>query len=257
MNYPHVEELYYRAVCPENEDYDQASLAYGETEDFNWQLSKDQLVIQMKTHCATENEAREIVVEYLKAWEVTAGLLHGPDNLGFKFSSSTVVDHPSSKEKDQDTHTNQGSSETILLVEETHISHDKFPPFPKNFKVSQEVEMMFFRYKLYRQGRETLLNMAYWCLMVMEYSSGGRQEAADHYRIEYRVLRKLLELCWTRGDINVARKLKENASITPLKPSEREWIKAVIKRLILRAGEYAFDPVHKLPLITMADFPAV
>lgn len=255
MNYPHVEELYYRPVHSEDVDYDNASPAFGETEDFRWQLSKEQLVIQMKTHCVTVYKAREIVDQYLKAWEVTAGLLHGHDNLAFTFSSSTIVDHSWSGEKNQDGYSDQDSSETILLVDKTHVSHDKFPPFPQNFKVSPEVEMMFLRYKLYRQGREPLLKMAYWCLMVMEYSAGGRLEAADLYRVDHRVLRKLLELCWSRGEVTLVRRLKGHAGITVLKPSEKVWIRAVIKRLIVRAGEYAFDPTHKQPMITMADFP--
>jgi hypothetical protein len=72
--------------------------------------------------------------------------------------------------------------------------------------------------------------------------------------VDYRVLRKLGELCSNRGDIKDARKLKGNAGITPLRPAEREWVRAVVKRLILRVGEYAYDPVSKLPMITMSDF---
>jgi hypothetical protein len=72
--------------------------------------------------------------------------------------------------------------------------------------------------------------------------------------IDYRVLRKLGDLCCNRGDIRDARKHKGNAGITPLRPAEREWIRAVVKKLILRVGEYAYHPVAKLPMITMSDF---
>jgi hypothetical protein len=146
----------------------------------------------------------------------------------------------------------------ILLSDESklHVSHGKFPDPPQNFKASPEVEMMFFRYKMYRDGRESLLNMAYWCLTVMEYTAGGRPEASDQYRVDQRVLRKLGVLCSSRGDVYEARKRKGNTGITPLKSAEREWIRAVVKRLILRVGEYAYDPVAKLPMITMSDFPS-
>jgi hypothetical protein len=92
MNDPYVEKLTYRVIIPEYTDYNNAPPTSGETGDFNWLLNKDQLVIQMKTHCATENEAREIVDEYLKAWEVMAGLLHQPDSLAFRFSSALILD---------------------------------------------------------------------------------------------------------------------------------------------------------------------
>jgi hypothetical protein len=256
MNIPHIEKLFYRVIIPDHIDYDKASPISGETDDFKWDLNKDHLLIEMKIHCATENDAKEIVDEYLKGWEITAGILDGPESLVFKFDSSVIVNQPSSHEKVENAGIYDESLEAILLVSEAtdHVSYDRFPPLPKNFKVSPEVEMMFMRYKLYREGRETLLGMAYWCFTVLEYSAGGRSEAADQYQVDYRVLRKLGELCANRGDIRDARKMKGTAGITPLKPGEREWIRAVIKRLILRVGEYAYEPVARLPMITMSDF---
>ena len=259
MNDPHVEKLFYKVTPSEGTDYDKAPPISGETVDFKWHLSKDQLAIEMKAHFATEDEARGIVDEYLKGWEVSIGLLHGPDNLTFKFLKSEIAYRTPNSESSPNITVNVGTSEMILLTEEVkvHVSHGKSPTRPQNFKLSPEVEMMYLRYKLYREGRETLLGMAYWCLTVMEYSAGGRPEAADQYRVDYRVLRKLGELCGNRGDVREARKMKGNAGITPLKQTEREWIRAVVKRLILRVGEYAYDPVPKLQPITMADFPSI
>jgi hypothetical protein len=256
MNDPHVEKLYYRVIIPEDVDYEKANLLSGETDNFSLYLSKNQLIVEMKTHCASEVEARGIVDDYLKGWEVTAGLLDGPESLIFKFDSSVIVNQPPSHEKDNNAGIYDESLEAILLVSEAtdHVSYDRFPPLPKDFKTSPEVEMMFMRYKLYREGRETLLGLAHWCFTVLEYSAGGRSEAADQYMIDYRVLRKLGDLCCNRGDIRDARKHKGNAGITPLRPAEREWIRAVVKKLILRVGEYAYHPVAKLPMITMSDF---
>jgi hypothetical protein len=252
----YVEKLFYKLILSEHTDYDKASPISGETEEFRWHLSKDQLAIEMKTLGATEREAREIVNEYLKGWEVTTGLFHRPGNLSFKFSSSILVNRPL---KDESKTIDQDSSDIIMLSEEIkeHTSYKSFPPPPEMFKLSPEVEMMFLRYRLYREGRETLRNMADWCLKVMEYSAGGRHEASEQYGVDYRVLRKLLELCWTKGDVDQARKLKGNSSNNQLKPAEREWIRTVVKRLILRVGEYAYDPVFKLQLLTMADFPRI
>jgi hypothetical protein len=223
-----------------------------------WQLSKDQLAVDMKTHCETESEARGIVEEFLRAWEISTGILQGPDGLGFIFNSSITLKQPTEDDDSRSKVLDVDSSEIILLsdVVKLHVSRAKYPEPPQNFKVSPEVEMMFIRYKMYREGRESLLGMAYWCLTVMEYAAGGRPEAADQYRVDYRILRKLGELSGNRGDVRDARKLKGNAGTTPLKPAEREWIRAVVKRLILRVGEYAYDPVAKLQLLTMADFPA-
>jgi len=259
MNAPHVEKLFYKVIPSEHTDYNKAPPISGETDDFKWQLSKEQLIVEFKTHFSTEDDAREIVDEYLKAWEISIGLIHGPDSLTFKYRNAEVVDRRSDQ---------NGSGAITLKVASLyhavtlmdavlHLSHNDLPTPTPNFKLSPEVEMMYLRYKLYREGRETLLGMAYWCLTVMEYSAGGRPEAADQYRVDYRVLRKLGELCGNRGDVREARKMKGNAGITPLKQTEREWIRAVVKRLILRVGEYAYDPVPKLQPITMADFPSI
>ncbi len=159
MNAPHVEKLFYRVIIPEHIDYDSASPISGETDDFKWHLSKEQLVIEMKVHCAVENDAREIVDEHLKGWEITAGLLNAPESLVFRFDGSAIVNQPSSHEKNENPGTYDDSLEAILLVSEatSHVSYDSFPPLPVCFKASPEVEMMFMRYRLYREGRETLL----------------------------------------------------------------------------------------------------
>ena len=259
MNDPHVEKLFYLVIIPENVDYDKAQLLSGDTDDFKLKLSKDQLIVEMKTHCASEDGAREIVDAYLKGWEVMAGLLHGPGSLTFKFGNSIIVDRTTGNENIRNSDLNVSLSEVMVLTDEVgvHVSHDEFPAPPQRFKLSPEAEMMYLRYKLYREGRETLLGLAYWCFTMLEYSAGGRSEAADQYVVDYRVLRKIAELCCTREDVRDAKRLKGNAGITPLKTAEREWIRTVVKKLILRVGEYAYDPVAKLPLITMFDFPSI
>ena len=258
MNDPHVEKLCYQVVIPKGVDYDKSPPLSGETDDFRLHLSKDQLIFEMKTHCASEDEARGIVDDYLKAWEVTAGLLHNPDSLTFKFSSSILLDRPPGNNNIRNAELNVSLSDVLVLSDEAvvHVSHAEFPAPPQQFKTSPEVEMMYLRYKLYREGRESLLGMAYWCLTVIEYSARGRTEAADQYRVDLKVLRRLGELCGNRGGINEARKLSGQAGVTPLKLEEREWIKTVIKTLILRVGEYAFNPIAKLTQITMSDFPS-
>jgi hypothetical protein len=254
MNNPHVEQLFYQVISSAESDYKKATPISGDAADFSWRLQNDQLAIEMKTHCTTEEEARGVVDGYLRAWEITAGLFHRPGNLKFKFSSAVIIYRQA-----ENSTTDQLPPEIIELSDEIKevVSYEAFPPFPEKFKASPEVEMMFIRYKLYRDGHESLLGMAYWCLTVMEHSAGGRQEIADQYQIDSKVLRRLGELCSNRGDLRGVRKSKGGAGNTALKPAEREWIRAVVKRLILRAGEFAYDPIARLPLVTMAEFPAL
>ncbi len=252
-----VERLFYKVILSKYTDYDKAPPISGETEDFKWQLSKDQLAIEMKTHCATAGEAKKKAEEFLKDWEIWIGINQGPNNLKFRFESAEIVDLNLNNHKSILSRRASLSCISTTLDAILHISHNEFVPPPQNFKVSPEVEMMFIKYKMYHEGRASLLGMAYWCLTVMENAAGGRHKAADQYRIEPKVLSKLGELCSDRGDVKQARKMKAKAGTTPLKPSEQKWILTVVKRLILRVGEYAYDPVARPTKITMADFPAL
>jgi hypothetical protein len=256
MNESKVEKLFYQVIIPEHTDYDSAPPVSGETDDFKWHLSKDQLLIEMKSHYSSEDEAREIVDQFLESWEVTTALLSGPESLTFSFDRSQILAREQDLVHSEITELDVSASEVIQLsdVLRLHVSHAAFPVPPQRFRLSPEAEMMFQRYKLYRAGRESLLGMARWCLTVVEYSARGREGAVDQYRIDLKVIRKLGELCGNREDITEARKSNGPSGVTPLKPAEREWIKSVIKRLILRVGEYGFDPNARMPQITMSDF---
>jgi hypothetical protein len=138
-----------------------------------------------------------------------------------------------------------------------HVSHSKFPPIPRRFRSSPEVEMMHFRYMLYRKHRESLLGMAYWCATVIKYHFKGYSHASKKLQVSMNVLTKLSFLSSNRGDPKEARKMEGQAGSTPLSSIERMWIEAVIPKLILRVGEHAHDPSAKLPQLTMSDFPAL
>ena len=110
------------------------------------------------------------------------------------------------------------------------------------------------RYQGYREGREPLLAMAYFCLTVLEAGAGGRREAAATYKIHESVLGKLGELTSERGDPGTARKMKAPA-MQPLSGAETVWIQEAIKQIIWRLGDQR--ATTELPTITMADLPAL
>jgi hypothetical protein len=56
---------------------------------------------------------------------------------------------------------------------------------------------------------------------------------------------------------NAHRHLCPGQPLKPLKPNEKTWIEKVIKAIILRVGEYAYDPDAKFKKITMSEFPNI
>jgi hypothetical protein len=92
-----------------------------------------------------------------------AALVHGPESLTFNFDRSQILDRTQGFAYSDNTELNVSASEVIQLsdVLRLHVSQAEFPPPPQRFRLSPEAEMMFQRYKLYREGRESLLGMAY------------------------------------------------------------------------------------------------
>jgi hypothetical protein len=119
-----------------------------------------------------------------------------------------------------------------------------------------DIEVMAYRHWLYRQGRDTLGAMAYFCLTVLKNSAGRRRKRRRHvaaqYNVAQTVIKKLEELTTLKGGRDAR---KGEGVAHNLTSSERMWIESTIKRLIRRAADLAADPDQELPIITMAKLP--
>ena len=268
MNDPHVKALHYRVIVGKDIDYDNAPPVSGITDEFDLSIDGDIAIFEMKKHYPTADEAKEVVDEYLRAWDILIGLAHDPDDLCFIFDRADVIDrspHKTGKNVlNLQTHIAASTVTSDIILNE---SCGWYPSFPKNFVASTDAETMYLRYKAYRQNREKLTSMAYMCLTVLEgraverdkAKGKTREKAAKQYCIDIDVLDTLGKLCTVQGDTTEARKYSENRTFTPLNSKEKKWIVSVIKRLIRRVGEYryAHSTGAKLKQITMGDFPKI
>lgn len=264
MNDPHVDKIYYKVIIPDDVDYDKAPPISGETDEFNWHLSKDQLILDLTTHFATEKEAIESVEKFIGNWKIWIGLHLNPDEITFRLLSSTIIDRSQSQEPTSRTDINIHVSEISIVSDNIHlqISRNKFLSPPQAFAISPEVEMMYLRYSNYKKGKESLLSMAYWCLTIVESSTKiskkkPRTTAAGLYGIEKDVLNELGRLSSQAGDETEARKFTDKNTLVKLTPNEKSWVESVVRRLIKRMAHYAYDPTAKISQITMNDFPSL
>ena len=146
------------------------------------------------------------------------------------------------------------AAQDALLVSNNarcHITRGKYPDPPVGFHLTPDAESIWLRFRGYKDGREPLLSMAYFCLTLVRSAGGGQSNAAKAFGIGQSVLRKLGDLASNRGDRAVAR--KAHATSQPLADAEHKWIEATIKQLVLRLC----DPpsrYQRAPL-TMADLP--
>jgi len=262
MKEPHVESLVYRAESAKDIIYDDPPPVEVDIDKWEGCLENGILTCRMKTHYASISDARKEIESYLRAWEVNANLKQGKGTIKFVYQDANVIDLAPPK-------TGRGVVEiggvitgTGTMAASVQIIRKRYPPPPKNFIVSPDVETLWGRYEGYLDGKEHLQAMAFFCLNTVEGICGRqekkgnkrRQAAAHTIKIDFEVLNTLGELTSTRGDKTNAR--KHLAQFLPLTGTEHAWIESVIKGLIYRVGEYSgCCDNNTLTQITMADFP--
>ena len=119
------------------------------------------------------------------------------------------------------------------------------------FAATPDMETLWFRYSMYRQGREPLQSMAYFCFTVLPAMAGGLDAAAKLFTIHRTVLRKLSELSTPTGDAATAR--KKTQQLRPPTPTEKAWLEAVIPAIIRAMGTAV--AIGSAPALDMSQLP--
>jgi hypothetical protein len=259
MNDPHVQALHYKVKSGSGFDYANATALAHETTAFRVMLDKGEAVFEMKEHYATQDEAVRHVSPFIRAWEIQSDLATVPGSFRLSFDRADIIDrNPPPPPPPGTTVVHLAGAAmamgTASVRAEAHVSCGSYPAPPTTFAISPDVESMAQRYQGYREQRESLGAMAYFCLTVVQMRYGNRTAAAQQLGFEAQVLSKLGELTSTKGGAEARKAAGTAADYTP---TERDWIERAVKRLIERAGEYAHDPSATRPQITLNDFPTL
>ncbi|MCL5107333.1 MAG: hypothetical protein M1401_00360 [Chloroflexi bacterium] len=263
---PHVVSLQYKLVTSESLTFRNPSPVEQETEEFRMRLADGIVTFETKEHYPSAEDAKKRLVEYLRAWEITGGLALGSE-VRFSFQSAKVIDRAPSPPGIHSVHVSNGAI-TFSATLSVSIERQSYPEPPMHFKVSQDVETLWFRYHGWQFGREPLQAMAYFCLSVLEWRARDavqqaglkvkpRRYIAETYSSEEGVVSEFGRLVSTVGNMQTARKLEHGHDLRALTGQETQWIEALIKRLILRLGEYEHDPAGPHDPIRMADLPTL
>lgn len=242
-----VEKLYYRLEVINNLIFNSPSSIAGETSSFHYNLANDKLTITMKQDCSSVEEARNLVDDYLRSWEIDDALRRGIKRIKFIFDDVKIIDlnNPNSV-----IIYTEGLSLKLGGSGEVKFIEPSYPNPPTSFKISPDVLTLWQRYEGHLNNREPLQQMAYYCYTFFKSQTGGWKGAAKTYRIDDKVLKKLSELSSTKGDAKTARKFN---SYGPLSAVEIEWLRVAVRTIIRRVGEIDNDP--SLPTITLNDLP--
>ncbi|MCP4373239.1 MAG: hypothetical protein GY797_34810 [Deltaproteobacteria bacterium] len=258
MRYPHVVSLQYRLETTDTVTFDKPESIKVEVDSFQLRLENNSLIVELSEHFASAEDARNAVESLLRAWEIDAALRYGKQEIFFVYEDAKIIDRDPLP---------QGSPQTVQLSTlgmvgaigdlSVHVTRRTYPEPPSLFRSSPDVEVLWQRFNGYLEGREPLLSMAYFCLTVIEASTGvrrnKRQQAVQDYNIHLDVLNKLGELTSSRGDPKIARKFISGDILAPLSSKEVIWIETAIKVIIRRVGENL--STDSLPVITLKDLP--
>jgi hypothetical protein len=265
MNDPHVDWLRYRLkVNPRYVDFVNPPPLVQEYDAFDIRLDGEILQVEMKEHHASLESAKQRVEVFLKDWTVHATIDLDRDALEFEYEHAYIIDRNPPPEGSGIV-TGQLYATVGVEMRATWAvlppKRNEYPTPPSRFRASPDVETMWFRYQQHIEGRESYQSMGYFCLSFMQWSTGfgkgARKEASRIYKIDRDVLDTLGELTSEKGTPRDARKLESGATLIPLTDAEQRWIRAAVKMLIRRKGEYDYDPstAASLKQITMADLP--
>ena len=204
----------------------------------------------MKDHFTTIEAARKVVEPLIGAWQFAATLEQGPGKFELMFKNGKIEDRnptPGLIQVADAAMVTVGMDASPILIQMHH-----YPEPPAGMVVDIDAQTMLWRYSQYRQGRDTLAGMGYFCLTILQHSSGGRAAAVSKYNVAEAVLKKLSRLTSEKGGAN-ARKGEGRAQRFS-RHSECDWVDAVVKKLIWRAAEIACSRLNPAQ-ITMADLP--
>ena len=247
MNDPHIAALIYKIEHGPSVDYRKAESIDHEEAEFRVKIAKDQVRFEFKEHYATEDAARKAIEDYIRVWEFSACLKNGPSYFKLKFDHAQIEDrnptpgvvmvaaHPARYE------VKVGKATGV-------VSPACYPPPPSGLKITPDVQTMYDRYMGYRQGREPLTTMAYFCLTIIEDNPTTIKDVSSRARD------KIRQLSSGKGGQQAR---KASGKDTDLTAQDRRFLEEAIKAIILQVAERARAPDRNLPKISLSDLPPV
>ena len=251
MNDPQVVALIYHIEHGDSVNYKDAKSFFHDEPEFQVKIKNKEVCFEFKRDYDTEAEARESIDEYIRVWELDAGLRHGPDFFKLKFDRAKIEDRNPTPGVIEVAGTI--TSGPVIMSATLTIAPPEYPSPPSGLSIDTDVQMMYDRYMNYRRNRESLVSMAYFCLTILEYRSKTRRAAAQYYKIGSRVLNKIGEISSKKGGRLEAR--KRDGVKYDLTAQEHRFLEEAVKKMIYRAAEKANDPAKSLSQITLSDLP--
>lgn len=258
VQFPRVTALHFKIEHDSGIDYSEAASLSLHEGAFDVLVEDGKVCFTMKAHYATEREARDAVAQYISAWEFEAALQRGPNKFKLAFEVADIEDrNPTTGAVFMRPRPVRLGALSGTVQVATVANYYPSPP-TMTISLNPDVQCMFDRFLGYRERREPLPSMAYFCLTVLRHSSGPStstlRAVGQYYGIHVDVLRTLSRLSSTKGGVTAR---KAEAIRQPLTREERRFLEQAVKAIIRRAATLAHDPSTPVNPITLRDLPRV
>lgn len=254
MRDPHVQKLYYEIGSGEGISYKDPEPVTFSNQLGVFDLCDGKLSVAPTEHFANEDDARQAIEPFLRAWEIEADLNSNVGMIRFEFARADLIDRdpppPGSS------HVIEAKMGEIITMGESvsfHLTCSKYPQPPIAFRTTPEVEIGYRRWIAFRTGKEPLQSMAYVVLTLLQTTAGSRQHAAQIFQIDPAILNLIGKLSSTKGDSSTARKIQTGSVLEELSGAEKQWLEQAVRRVIHRLGEHAAGA--PLTPIKLSDLP--
>jgi len=243
MSNMHVQRLRYKAIPASFIELIEGSIVEVETPHFYAHLTRGELILEMRTHFASEVEARLVADPFVDGWAIVSGLRRGRTEIHFEFINADIIDRsPAPNEGNYMWFAIREPPNHVQMTATVVPIKKGYPKPSPNFSGTPEVRILWARYQAYIDGRESLLSVAYFCLTFVEVlAGGGSQRASEKYKISRKVFERIGSLTGERGDYLTVRKVVSKEPPKPLTQEDLRWLDAAIRVIIRRLGEPLTD----------------
>ena len=227
MNDPHVKYLKYTIAKSDGLRFDDPPDLEIDTSDFKGMLSNGILTLEPKQHFESEDQVLPIADEFVRSWELSAGLKYNRPYFRLNFHASQIID----RKPEKNLASVHNSSHTTCSGEVTSVQISReYPPPPQNFNLTEEIEILWFRYCEYLEDRAPLKYMTYACHTLLQNLKNISKNNDEEFSISNNVLVKISELSSQKGNKRTARKIIKN--LKDFEGNEKQWLESVIPSII-------------------------
>ena len=252
MNDPHVNALIYVIEHDESSDYSLAKAVETEHTRFRLRLEDNEARFELKEHYPNWQEAHQAIQPFIQQWELRAALMSGPGTFTLKFKRVEMIDRrptPGATSVSLDPITYE-----ITLRQPTLTVSRQYPvpPSERRMKLDDpDVQTMLNRYMGYRQGREWLPSMAYFCWEVFVKRLGANEKhAAEKHKISHKLIRRVRNLSSNKGGDQARH---QSGIYKPLDQAEVQFLEKSVAAMIIRGAIVAADPDQPMDTINGND----